>query len=79
MNKYGGKAATRQAEALSFELASELAYLSDDIAMDARESLYEPDNAYAEIMQRLSEHLEELHGLFELYSKKHKQLDTEVA
>ena len=78
MNKYG-KAATRQAEALSFELASELAYLSDDIAMDARESLYEPDNAYGEIMQRLSEHLEELGGLFELYSKKHRVLDTEVA
>ncbi len=64
---------------LAFELASKLAYLSDDIAMDVRESLYEPDNAYAEIMQRLSEHLEELGGLYELYGKKQAQLDTEVA
>ena len=78
MNKYG-KAATRAAEALAFELASKLAYLSDDIVMDTRESLYEPSEAFAEIMQRLSEHLEDLGGLFTLYSKKHKQLDTEVA
>ena len=79
MNKYGGKAATREAEALSFELASELAYISDDVAMDARESLYESSEAFSEIMHRLSEHLEDLGVLFTLYSKKHKQLDTEVA
>ena len=78
MNKYGGKAATREAEALSFELASELNYLADDVAMDARESLYEPSEGYQALMQRLSEHLEELGGLFELYSKKYQHLDAEV-
>ena len=77
MQKYG-IAVFREAEALALSLASELNYLADDVAMDSRESLYEPSEGYQALMQRLSEHLEELGGLFELYSKKYQHLDAEV-
>ena len=79
MNKYG-KSAAREAESLALELANELNYLADELAMDSRENLYEsPDETYTEVMQRLSVHFEELGGILSVYTKRYKQLDTEVA